>query len=153
MIFVSFGNSPRPFNRLAEAVDRMAEKLHEDVIVQNGYTDYPFKYCKCIPFMDQKAYTSHLRGCSTAILQGGWGGVSEASDMGCKVIAVPRRKGDEHYHDQEQLIRRLEEDGVCLGCYDTATLVDLVDKAKTYPFKPIKRGNASKAINDFIASL
>lgn len=152
MIFVSFGNSPKPFMRLAEAVDRMAEVWHESVVVQNGHTDSPFKYCKCIPFMDRNTYISHLRGCEIAILQGGWG-VSEASDMGCKVIAVPRRKGEEHYHDQGQLIRKLEEDGVCLGCYDTANLIDLMIKAKIYPFKPIKRGDASKVINDFISSL
>ena len=81
MIFVAFGNSPKPFKRLAEAVDGLAEKLEEEVIVQNGYTHYSFKYCKCIPFVNQFDYKKYLKNCSVAILQGGWGGVSEASDM------------------------------------------------------------------------
>lgn len=153
MIFVAFGNSPKPFNRLAEAVDDLAEKLEEEVIVQNGYTHYSFRYCKCIPFVNQFDYKKYLKNCSVAILQGGWGGVSEASDMGCRVVAVPRKKGLEHYHDQIQLIKKLEMEGICLGCYDTKGLLDIVNKARTYHFKPIFRGDASKIINSFISSL
>lgn len=153
MIFVSFGNSPKPFDRLAQAVDNMAKELDEEVIVQNGFTQYIFKHCKSFTFISQSDYKTYLRRCSIAILQGGWGGVSEASDLGCKVVAVPRIKGFEHYHDQEQLIRKLEEEGVCLGCYDTDELLSVVIKARTYSFKPILRGDASKVINDFISSL
>lgn len=74
MIFVSFGNSPVPFPRLAEAVDKMALKLGEAVIVQSGYTLYPFKHCTCTSFFDQLTYKGCLKACSVAVLQGGWGG-------------------------------------------------------------------------------
>ena len=103
--------------------------------------------------MDQITYKQHLTSCKIAILQGGWGGVSEASDLGCRIVAVPRMKGLEHYHDQEQLIRQLEKDGVCLGCYDMSSLYDVIERARTFEFKPIKRGDASQLINDFISSL
>lgn len=74
MIFVSFGNSPKPFYRLAEAIDSIANKYHEEVVVQNGYTEYKFKHCISMPFMDQITYKQHLTSCKIAILQGGWGG-------------------------------------------------------------------------------
>lgn len=153
MIFASFGNSPHLFVRLAQAVDDLAEKLDEEVIVQNGFTQHSFKHCKCFPFIEQPDYKIYLKRCSIAILQGGWGSISEASDLGCRVVVVPRKKGSEHYHDQEQLVRRLEEDCVCLGCYDVEKLFEVVSKARNYPFKPIIRGDASKVINDFISSL
>lgn len=153
MIFVSFGNSPMPFRRLAQAVDDLAEQLDEEIIVQNGYTQYSFKYCKHFPFIGQLEYKEYLKNCSVAILQGGWGGISEASDIGCKIVAVPRIKGLEHYHDQEQLVRELEKYDICLGCYDTGKLLDIVIKARNYHFKPIVHGNASGIINEFIIKL
>lgn len=153
MIFASFGNSPRPFVRLAKAIEMLAEHINEEVIVQNGYTEYPFKHCTAIQFLSQTDYISYLKKCSIAVLQGGWGGISEASDLGCKIVAVPRMKGIEHYHDQVQLIRALEKEGICLGCYDTDALIEIVDKARNYLFRPIARGNASKIINDFISLL
>lgn len=153
MIFASFGNSPVPFDRLARAIDDLAKGLDEEVMVQNGNTHYAFKYCKNIPFLEQTEYKTYLKYCSVAILQGGWGGISEASDIGCRLVVVPRLKGVEHYHDQEQLVRQLEKAGVCLGCYDVDTLPEIVNKARTYAFRPIKHGNASIIINGFISSL
>lgn len=153
MIFVSFGNSPKLFTRLARAVDNLAEIWNEEIIVQNGFTQYPFKHCKNIPFIEQSDYKTYLKNSSVAILQGGWGGISEASDLGCRIVVVPRKNGEEHYHDQEQLIRKLEEKGICLGCYDTHTLPSIIEKARTYEFKPLQRGSADSIINQFIESI
>lgn len=153
MIFASFGNSPVPFPRMAEAVERYAKESGEEVVVQSGKTEYEFKYCKVQPFMDKETFMANLKACEVAILQGGWGGMSEASDMGVRSVVIPRKNGVEHHHDQEQLVRALEKEGVVLGCYDTANLADVIEKAKTYDYKPIKRGDASKLINDFLNSL
>ena len=68
-------------------------------------------------------------------------------------MAVPRIKGVEHYHDQVQLIKALEEQDVLLGCYDISLLPEIIKKARTFKFKPIVRGDASALINDFIASI
>ena len=153
MIFASFGNSPVPFIRMAEAVDKYAKESGAEIVVQSGKTEYDFKYCKVQPFMDKETFNSYLKSCEVAILQGGWGGMSEASDMGVRTIVIPRINGVEHHHDQEQLVRALEKEGVVLGCYDTKNLAFIIEKAKSFEYKPIKRGNASKLINDFLNSL
>ena len=72
MIFVSFGNSPVPFIRMAEAVDKYASESGEKIIVQSGQTKYHFKHCEVVPFMDKNVFRSHLESCEIAILQGGW---------------------------------------------------------------------------------
>lgn len=153
MIFASFGNSPVPFPRMAKAVDEYAMESGEEVVVQSGKTEYPFKHCTVHPFMDKTAFMNHLKSCEVAILQGGWGGMSEASDMGVKTVVIPRINGIEHHHDQEQLVRALEKEGIVLGCYDTKDLGTLIEKAKTYNFKRIIRGEAGRLINDFLNSL
>ena len=153
MIFASFGNSPVPFPRMAEAVDRYARESGEEVVVQCGKTNYPFANCIVDAFMDKETFISNLKKCEVAILQGGWGAMSEASDMGVRTVVIPRINGVEHFHDQVQLVKALEENGVVVGCYDTKDLWTLIEKAKTYSFKPIKRGNASNLINEFLDSL
>ena len=153
MIFVEFGNSPCPFPRLAAAIEKLAGDTGEEIIAQSGCTDFEFKHVKAVPFMSQDVFKYHLSSCDIAVLQGGWGGVAEASCLGCRIVAVPRIKGVEHYHDQVQLIKALEEQDVLLGCYDISLLPEIIKKARTFKFKPIVRGDASALINDFIASI
>lgn len=153
MIFVSFGNSPLPFVRLAAAMDDYARTFGEEVVVQSGHTHYEYKFCKkVVSFMDKESFFQLLMSCSVVVLQGGWGSISEASGLGVRIVAFPRRNGEECHHDQSQLVRELEEQGICLGCYDESDLPQLIEKAKSYDFKPIKRGSAEKVINDFLDS-
>lgn len=151
MIFASLGNSPVPFYRMAEAVDNYAKESGEEVVIQSGKTVYPFKYCTVQPFMDKETFTKYLKNCEVAILQGGWGTISEASDLGVKTVIIPRIKGVEHHHDQEQLVHALEAENIVIGCYDTNNLKHLIEKAKTFNFKHIKRGDATPVINKFLA--
>lgn len=152
MIFASFGNSPVPFFRMAESIENYAEMTGEEVVVQSGHTHFQYKFCKVFPFMDKDTFFYNLQNCSVAVLQGGWGSISEASEMGVRIVAFPRQKGKEHHHDQIQLVRALEAQGICLGCYDESCLPQLIEKAKSYFFKPINRGSAEKDINDFLNS-
>lgn len=153
MIFASFGNSPVPFPRMAKAVDLFALESGEEVVVQCGKTAYDFKHCTAQPFMDKVTFMNNLKRCEVAILQGGWGAMSEASDLSVRMVVIPRICGIEHHHDQLQLVRALEAEGIVLGCYDTNELKSLIEKAKTYDFKPIKRGDATELINGFLDSL
>lgn len=153
MIFASFGNSPVPFLRMAEGLDNYARESGEVLIVQCGKTVFPFKHCIVHKFMDKQTFLSHLKECEVAILQGGWGGISEASEMGVRMVVVPRINGIEHHHDQEQLVRALEAKGNIIGCYELADLPMLIHKAKNYNFKPIHRGDASDLIMQFLDTL
>lgn len=146
MIFAAFGNVPTPFNRMAKAIDELAYSINEEVIVQSGYTKYDFRYATCIPFMNQSEFFNHLKQASVVILQGGWGSISEASDLRCKIVSVPRVKGLEHNHDQIQLVKKLEEMRILLAVYEISDLQTKVIEAKTFNFKPIKRGSAYEVI-------
>lgn len=150
MIFAAFGNSPKPFTRLARALDKLASELDEEIFVQTGHTQYEYTKAKSVTFLPQKEFQEKLKECQVAILQGGWGGIAEASSMGCRIVCVPRIEGIEHYHDQTQLVRALEKEGILTGCYDISELSGLVSEAKDRVFTKIKTGDASDVINSFI---
>lgn len=151
MIFAAFGNSPRPFTRLARALDKLASELGEEIFVQTGHTQYEYTKAKSVTFLPQKEFQKKLKESQVAILQGGWGGIAEASALGCRIVCVPRIEGIEHYHDQTQLVRVLEKEGILLGCYDISELPKLVSVALNQEFTKIKTGDASDVINSFIA--
>ena len=55
-----------------------------------------------------------------------------------------------HNHPQEEVVRKLEKMGVVVACYNENELPTMIEKARTFDFKPIPRGSASKVINDFL---
>lgn len=155
MIFVSFGNAPaeQSFIRMSEAIDKLGQVLNEDILVQSGNTLYEFRNVNTVKFMEHSEMMNAMKDASIVILQGGWGTISEAIMLKKKIISIPRRVGQECKHPQEEIVRFLEREGCLLGCYDTTYLPAIIEKARSYEFKPLKRGDASKVINDFISSL
>lgn len=150
MIFVSFGNVPLSFNRLAIAIDEYAFSANEKVIVQSGNTNYNFKNATATAFMNHGEFTRYLKEASVVVLQGGWGGISEASGLACRIVAVPRISGLEHNHDQFQLVQELEKSGVVIGVYEIQNLSAKIKEARSFNFQPIKKGSATEIINSRI---
>lgn len=155
MIFSVFGNAPASmsFDRMAKAVDELAKKSEEEVLVQTGNTLYQFKYAKTVAFMGHDELLATLEKASLVILQGGWGTISESVALGKKVISIPRRVGQECNHPQEEVVRVLEEMGCLIGCYDEKQLPEMVEKAKTFVPKKMPKGSATTAINEFLDSI
>jgi len=147
MIFSSFGNVPLGFNRLAEALDNYAHQSGERIVVQYGNTDYNFKYIEKYNFLDHEQMISFMNDADILVLQGGWGTISEALDLRKRIVAVPRIKGIEHNHTQEELVIELEKKGYILGVYNIEELSIVIEKAKKYDFIPLVRGSATSIIN------
>ena len=152
MIFVTFGNVPIPFKRLARKVDELAGVINEEFIVQHGYTNYPFKNVKAHQFFSSDEMLKLMNDATIIITHGGYGTISECLKKGKKVIAVPRIQG-EHNHSQGELVRRLESKGCIVGVYNINDLGDKILYIRTFKPKPIKKGDDSKIINKFIQNL
>lgn len=150
MIFVSFGNVPLGFNRMAKAIDEYAKTIDEKIIVQFGNCNYPFKNCEAHQFIDHTQMLNYLKKASLVILQGGWGAMFEASELGCRIIAVPRIMGEEHHHDQFQLVKELEKSNVVIGVYEMSSLAAKIEEARKFNFQSIKRGSAIEIITEKI---
>ena len=115
MIFASLGTMNIAFNRMAKAVDEWAAITKEEVIVQTGYTDYPYKHAKAFKFCTKEQMKGYISRADILILQGGWGAISEAMELRKRIVVIPRYDKVEHIHDQFQLIRKLDTLGCVLG--------------------------------------
>jgi UDP-N-acetylglucosamine transferase subunit ALG13 len=146
MIFASLGTMDMPFERMAKAVDEFASSTDEEVIVQTGHTDYHYTHAKAFKFCTKPEMQDYIKQASILILQGGWGAISEAMEMGKRIVVIPRHDKTEHIHDQFQLIRKLDEIGCVIGVFDEKDLPEAVEKAKTFSFKQIEKGNAQRLI-------
>ena len=152
MIFVVFGNVPIPFLRLAKKIDEIACNLSEEVIVQNGYTEYAFKNVISRDFFSSNEMSEMIDKASLIISHGGYGTISECIKKGKKIIAVPRLQG-EHNNSQEELVRALDNEGYLVGVYDINELGEKIQFIYDFVPKTLKRGNASKVINEYILSI
>lgn len=149
MIFVSLGTMDMPFYRMAKAVDEWAATTDEKIVVQTGYTDYEYKNIKNIfRFCTKDEMQRYIDEAGILILQGGWGAISEAMEKKKRIVVIPRYDKTEHIHDQFQLIRKLDSLGCVIGVFDEKDLTEKIEKAKTFDFKQIKKGNAQCLIED-----
>lgn len=148
MIFASIGTMDMPFERMAKAVDEFAATYGEEVIVQTGYTDYLYQHAKSFKFCAKDEMQRYISEASILILQGGWGAISEAMELHKKIVVIPRYDKTEHIHDQFQLIRKLDALGCVIGVFDEKDLPSAVERAKTFEFKQIKKGNAEILITE-----
>ena len=138
----------RPFTRMARAVDNLAASIQEEVIVQTGYTDFPYRYAKAFDFCTKEEMASYMRTADIVVLQGGWGSIREAMSARKRIVAMPRYNITEHIHDQFQLIRKLDSLGCVIGVFDDCDLPKAVEKAKTYTFKQLSYGNVEAHIQN-----
>ncbi len=153
MIFVTLGNAPLDFSRLAKEVDRIAPSLKEEVFIQCGHTKYPLKFTKVKKFLNSQEMQSRIDEASIVISHGGWGTISECLDKNKKLIAVPRLLGLEHNHPQKELVNALAIQGCLLAVYEISNLENTIAKARSFTPRPLQRGSASTVINDFLSTI
>lgn len=152
MILVTLGTHSQPFNRLAKGIDDYAATTDERIVVQMGVADYRMTHvAKFFDYCPKDEMNGYMSEADLLVMQGGWGGMEEAIDLGKRIVAVPRIEGDEHIHNQEQLVRKLESLGCVVGCYDIKDLPLCIEKAKTYNFKPLKKGAAAGLIAETLS--
>ena len=61
---------------------------------------------------------------------------------------MPRHDKTEHIHDQFQLIRKLDSLSCVIGVFDEKDLPSKIQKAYTFEFKQLKKGNAQTLIEE-----
>ena len=147
MIFASLGTMDMPFYRMAKAVDEFAANCGEEVIVQTGYTFFPYKYAKAFSFCTKDEMQQYLSQADILILQGGWGAISEAMELHKRIVVLPRYDKIEHIHDQFQLVRKLDSQGCVIGVFDEKDLHEAIEKARIFEFRQLEKGNAESLIS------
>ncbi|MCH5310448.1 MAG: glycosyl transferase family 28 [Prevotella sp.] len=148
MIFASLGTMDMAFERMARAVDEWASTTQESVVVQTGYTDYPYRHAQAFKFCTKEEMQRYIDEADIVILQGGWGAISEAMEKQKKIVVMPRYNKTEHIHDQFQLVRKLDSLGCVIGVFDEKALAAAIERARHFRFQKLENGNAEVIIRD-----
>ena len=104
MILVLLGTFYIEFPRPIIAIEKLLQegKLSEEVIVQNGYTQYQSDQLKLQPFLDHDTLDRLYRDARIIITHAGTGSIMKGVKMGKKMISVPRLyKYGEHIDDHQ----------------------------------------------------
>lgn len=131
MIFVTVGTHEQPFNRLIEAVDQLkgSGAIHEDVIMQTGFSTYEPKYCewhKLLPYAQMKEKVAEAR---IVITHGGPASFIMPLQIGKIPIVVPRQlQFNEHVNNHQVDFTRAvaERMGNIVPVYDIAEIGDVI---------------------------
>lgn len=104
MIFVTVGTHEQPFNRLVEGIDKLKSegKIHEDVIIQTGYSTYEPKYCKWQKLFPVSEMEKNVANARIVITHGGPSSFIGPLQIGKTPIVVPRKhEFHEHVNDHQ----------------------------------------------------
>lgn len=73
MIFVTVGTHEQPFNRLLKKIDELKKDgiIHEDVIMQTGFSTYEPKYCEWSKLIPYQQMIKNVEDARIVITHGG----------------------------------------------------------------------------------
>lgn len=139
MIFVTLGSQKFQFDRLLKKIDELIEQgaISDEVIAQTGASTYIPKHYTYMAFMNQDEFAEKTNQCDLFITHGGTGAIIGAVKKGKKVIAVPRlAKYGEHIDDHQlQVLKKFEDMGQIVVCYDLENLADALRQVQTVSVK------------------
>ncbi len=130
MIYVTVGNHDQPFYRLLDAMDRLAETLGEDVVMQTGVSRYQPHTAKAEPFFPFDKADEMIRAASAVVAHAGIGTVIACRAHGTPLVICPRRAANgEHFNDHQlEIARELIKDprpGIAVALDETELMAKL----------------------------
>ena len=133
MIFATVGTTQ--FDELVEAMDKIAPKLNEDVVVQIGNHKYVPKNCKYFSFDDD--LLKYFEKADIVIAHGGAGITFEVLNLCKKLISIenPHTLGGH----QSDLLRKLSQAGYLVWCKDLNKIENCIKDVKKMKIKKYVR--------------
>ena len=148
-VFVSTGTTG--FDGLAEAMDCLAAKLGEPVIIQIGDGKYVPRRAE--HFRLAPSLAPCIQAASLVVAHGGLGVCMEALESGKRLVAV--NNPDRYDNHQVDLLTALEDAGYLLYCRKLDQLPGLIERALKTEFRPYTRPETTIhiRIKEFLSSL
>ena len=132
MIFVSVGTLEKPFNRLLQGVDIIAEKVNEEILVQTGHATYIPKKCKFFKYCSHEEMLAHINAASIVISHSGFGIIGNSIRLKKPMILVPREiKYGEAIDRQYELAEYMASQNKSILCVrDVNQLPEAIDEIR-----------------------
>lgn len=152
MILVLLGTFPLKFDRPLIELDRLLKDgvISEEVIVQNGHTEFQSSNIKFIPFLALDPLLDLYRRADLIITQGGTGSIIKGLKMNKKMIALARlaKYGEAVDDHQVELIQEFAGANYLLPWNEGDDLGELISRAKD--FEPTVYTSSNKEIVNYL---
>ena len=151
MIFVTIGTQA-PFDRLIEAVDKIAPSVNEKIIAQALKGSYIPKNIEVIDFISPDKFSEYFNSASLVIAHAGMGTILSALTTQKPLIIFPRKASLGEHRNEHQLAtaKRLEKLNLVNVAYDIKDIEPMLTNRENL-IKPDKIGNMASP--SLIASL
>jgi beta-1,4-N-acetylglucosaminyltransferase len=130
MIFVTVGSTD--FDGLVRAVDDLAPRLQDRIIMQIGLGRYEPKHAEYVRFAP--SLEGYFRDADLIIGHGGYGTIVEALDMGRKLVCVVNPTTYDRH--QEHLLTVFERRNHLIWCRDLGQLDEAIEQARASELAP-----------------
>jgi len=161
--FVSVGNATQPFDRLIDAVLKIATRLPQPVVVQHGNTPFQgAQGCIARPFVEMWEFSLLVARAELLILHAGAGSVIHAIRAGKIPVIMPRRaKYGDHVDDHQlEFSRTLAEAGKVVVAEEPGDLAGAVEEAlklqgmpRSLATEPLMISLVSETLREYAESL
>lgn len=127
MIFVTVGTQA-PFDRLIEAVDKIAPSLGEPVVAQALNGQYRPTNIETVDFITPDRFADYFNNASLVVAHAGMGTIISALTAGKPLIVFPRLASLGEHRNEHQMAtaRRLATLGMVNVAFDTDTLASMI---------------------------
>lgn len=159
MIFIAVGTQKFSMNRLLEYMDELLEKklIKDEVFAQIGHSSYCPAHYDYANFLSKNQFEQKIDSCELLITHGGVGTIVASAQKRKPIIVVPRlKKYKEHLDDhQTEIASEFEKHGYVLRCDEMANLMETIERAKTYSFRPYEsqRAKMLEYLENYIKSI
>ncbi|SEJ40048.1 UDP-N-acetylglucosamine transferase subunit ALG13 [Cyclobacterium xiamenense] len=159
MILVVLGTFPTQFQRPLIALDALCREgiIRENVIVQNGFTEFPSRYLDYRPFLPVEELDQLYSEARIIISHAGSGSLLKGLKMGKKIIAIPRmpKYGEVVDDHQLEILEEFEKEKYLLGWRESDDLRELLERIES--FEPAcfvsKKQNIINFLDEYMESL
>lgn len=136
MILVTLGTQDKSFIRLLSTLEHQFELglIHDEIIVQSGYTKFDSKFMTLIPYFSQDELDQYRQNAECIITHGGVGSILDGCRYGKKIIGVARLKEfKEHINDHQiEICEQFSKDGYILYAKDLDDIPRLINEIKLF---------------------
>ena len=136
MILVLLGTFHIPFKRPLVALERLCAsgKINEEVIVQNGHTQFSSPHLKTFPFIDPALLDKFYDSARLIITHAGTGSIIKGLKKKKKVIAIARlHRLGEHIDDHQlEILNQFAGSNYILPWRENERLEEVLQRAESF---------------------
>jgi len=137
VILATVGTTELPFDRLVRAVDDLASRAKEPVLIQIGHSTYEPRHAQWFRFDTAERMRALITLADVVVTHGGFAIISDCLRANKRIVACPRLgELGEAVNPQRELAAYLAGQGLLVAVDDIVDLPLAIERARSMPLGP-----------------